>query len=923
MKCTTGYSRLVGTKQYSRVPYDSAAADKKGRYFFGKRIRGEKRGKAMMKDKKEDLKGKLGYFLLYTGGFLAAAILMLLIFRKENASFTKMADGVAQHYAVLMWIRNTLRQFLHGNFALPMVDFSVGQGFDVIGTLNYYGVGDPVNLLTVFFADNHLDQMYMFLILFRMYLSGLTFSYYCSTAGIQRKASVLCGSWLYVFCSFALIGGMKHPLFLNGMLYLPLLLAGTEKVLQKKSIRFLSVSVALAFMSNYYFMYMNTVLCGIYLCVRLFGDYREYGIRKILLLILKMAAAWIWGVCLGAVIILPSVYAFLHNARVDTAVEEAQNFYSIAHYRKMILGFFQTLPMTNGWTVHGTAIGGLAGVLMLFTSKKRSRENCQLKIGFVVLLVLLCIPFGGKMMNGFAYVTNRWSYGMAFLCALMAAQAVADLKEQNTKIFLILGVAAGILAAALSASNGKAMRYAIAALAVTVLAFALGAILERKQRKRLAGCLVSFVVFAGVCCNLITFFTPVGYSYAARFTKRGVSESVLLNRAVKNVQNAKLAEDGFYRVELPSSLYNCSLAANINTTEFYYSVIPKSMKDLYVSLGMAKYERPNVMEGLENRQILKNMLCVRYQADKKGITVNEDALPVGYTYDKIMSREDYDRLTPLECQAALLEYAVLDDDAEKILEKQGKTFERGKSPSDGAVIGGNLKITGEDRASWKDGTLKGKKQGRMKLKFQTEEKSETYLVLKDLSSRLKVRKKHMLSVQSKKARQEIPMCAVSNEKKMKRDVIAVNLGIRQAGTCSLHFHKSHTYKLKEMEIYGISESFIKEQTKKRRKESMTDIKQSTNCIKGRISVSEDKILQLAVPYSRGWHIFVDGKKEKSFASSVAYTGIFLEKGEHTVEMHYISPWIIPGTVLSVAAWIWMALSFAVKKRRISVDKRIK
>ena len=877
----------------------------------------------MMKDKKEDLKGKLGYFLLYTGGFLAAAILMLLIFRKENASFTKMADGVAQHYAVLMWIRNGLREILHGNFALPMVDFSVGQGFDVIGTLNYYGVGDPVNLLTVFFADNHLDQMYMFLILFRMYLSGLAFSYYCSTAGIQRKASVLCGSWLYVFCSFALIGGMKHPLFLNGMLYLPLLLAGTEKVLQKKSIRFLSVSVALAFMSNYYFMYMNTVLCGIYLFVRLYGHYREYGIRKILLLILKMAAAWIWGICLGAVVILPSVYAFLHNARMDAAGEEVKIFYDAAHYRKMILGFFQTLPMTNGWTVHGTAIGGLAGVLMLFTSKKRSRENCQLKIGFVVLLVLLCIPFGGKMMNGFAYVTNRWSYGMAFLCALMVAQAVADFKEQNTKIFLILGVAAGILAAALSASNGKAMRYAIAALAVTVLAFALGAILERKQRKRLAGCLVSFVVFAGVCCNLITFFTPVGYSYAARFTKRGVSESVLLNRAVKNVQNAKLAEDGFYRVELPSSLYNRSLAANINTTEFYYSVIPKNMKDFYVSLGMAKYERPNVMEGLENRQILKNMLCVRYQADKKGITVNEDALPVGYTYDKIMSREDYDRLTPLECQAALLEYAVLDDDAEKILEKQGKTFERGKSPSDGAVIGGNLKITGEDRASWKDGTLKGKKQSRMKLKFQTEENSETYLVLKDLSSRLKVRKKHMISVQSKKARQEIPMCAVSNEKKMKRDVIAVNLGIRQAGTCSLHFHKSHTYKLKEMEIYGISESFIKEQTKKRRRESMTDVKQSTNCIKGRISVSEDKILQLAVPYSRGWHIFVDGKKAKSFASSVAYTGIFLEKGEHTVEMHYISPWIIPGTVLSVAAWIWMVLSFAVKKRRISADKRIK
>ncbi len=866
----------------------------------------------MMKDKKEDLKGKLGYFLLYTGGFLAAAILMLLIFRKENASFTKMVDGVAQHYAVLMWIRNGLREILHGNFAFPMVDFSVGQGFDVIGTLNYYGVGDPVNLLTVFFADNHLDQMYMFLILFRMYLSGLAFSYYCSTAGIQRKASVLCGSWLYVFCSFALMGGMKHPLFLNGMLYLPLLLAGTEKVLQKKSIRFLSVSVALAFMSNYYFMYMNTILCGIYLCVRLFGHYREYGIRKILLLILKMAAAWIWGVCLGAVIILPSVYAFLHNARMDVATEEVKNVYDAAHYRKMILGFFQTLPMTNGWTVHGTAIGGLTGVLMLFSSRKRSRENSQLKIGFAVLLLLLCIPFGGKVMNGFAYVTNRWSYGMAFLCALMAAQAVADLKEQNTKIFLILGVAAGILAAVLSASNGKAMRYAIAALAVTVLAFALGAILERKQKRRLAGCLVSAVVLAGVCGNLITFFTPVGYSYVSRFTKRGVPEATLINRSVRKVQNAKLEKEDFYRVELPSSLYNQSLAANIHTTEFYYSVIPKSMKDFYVSLGMVKYERPNVMHGLENRQILKNMLCVRYQSDKKGITVNEDALPVGYTYDKIMSKEDYDSLTPLERQAALLEYAVLDEGGEKILEKQGKTFAAGKRLSEGAVVHGDLKITEEDQASYKDGRLKGKKHGKMDLKFQTEEKSENYLVLKGLSSRLKARKKHMLSVQCGKAGQEIPMCAVSNEKEMNRDFIAVNLGVVQMGTCSLRFHKSHTYKLKEMEIQGISETFIKEQTQKRREESMTEVKQSTNRISGKISVSEDKILQLAIPYSEGWHIYIDGEKAKTFTSSIAYTGVLIEKGEHTVEMHYISPWIIPGIVLSVMAWIWMILSFIIK-----------
>ena len=58
-------------------------------------------------------KQNVQYFCMYTAGFLAVALLLLLIFAKEHASFTKMADGVAQHYAVLMWIRNTLRQFLH------------------------------------------------------------------------------------------------------------------------------------------------------------------------------------------------------------------------------------------------------------------------------------------------------------------------------------------------------------------------------------------------------------------------------------------------------------------------------------------------------------------------------------------------------------------------------------------------------------------------------------------------------------------------------------------------------------------------------------------------------------------------------------------------------------------------------------------
>ena len=349
-----------------------------------------------------------GYLFFYTAGFLVAALLILGIFQKENISFIRMTDGVAQHFAVLTYFRRCILQVLHGDFSFPMMDFSIGQGFDLIGTLNYYGVGDPVNLLTVLFPADHLEEMYAFLILLRMYLAGVMFAVYCRCTGITRRSAILCGAWLYAFCGFVLIGGMKHPIFLSGLVYLPLLLAGIECLMQGRSIRFLAVSVALAFLSNYYFMYMNTVLCGIYVLIRFSGNYRTYGVRGIGMRIGKIAGAWLWGVGLGAVVLFPSVYAFLHNARIQDGSSTAM-LYTAAHYRKMFLSFFLSMPMTNGWTVPATAAGGVTGILMLFAGKKGTGQDRQLKAGFLILLLMLCIPAAGKVMNGFAYATNRWS----------------------------------------------------------------------------------------------------------------------------------------------------------------------------------------------------------------------------------------------------------------------------------------------------------------------------------------------------------------------------------------------------------------------------------------------------------------------------------------------------------------------------------
>lgn len=913
-----------------------------------------------MQSKREKRTNAGKYLLFYTGGVLIAALFLVLIFQIEGTSFIKTMDGLAQHVAVLVHFRAYLVELLHGKISFPMVDFSIGQGFDVIGTLNYYGVGDPVNLLTVLFPADRLEEMYAFLILFRMYLSGLAFSLYfyeaadrshsvlppevggrqekkaagsrsgqkaagvcqAGRAGFYGMVPVLCGAWLYAFCGFALVGGMKHPLFLSGMLYLPLLLTGIERLLHGRSIRFLVICVGLAFITNYYFMYMNTLLCGVYILVRLFGHYREYGVKRIVGLFLKIAGAWIWGVCLSAVIFFPAAYAFLHNARGGEETTLTA-FYNIRQYKRAFLTLFMSIPVTNNWTVPGTAAAGFTGVLLVFSSGKGEKTDRQLRLGFLVLVLMLALPVAGKVMNGFAYVTNRWSYGVAFACALMTARAIKTLERQNWKHFLVIAVAAVVAGILARDTFGKKAICAALLVGLTGALFAESVVLLKRGKKLLANGVILGMVLFGICWNIFSLYSSMGgYHYTERFVKKGETKQRLVGNPEKALQYATSKDsEGFYRVALPSSIINHSLAAGLNGTSFYYSVIPASMRDFYTSLGMAQYIRPYVFYGLEGRQALLDLTGTKYRVNKAGtkVYVNEDALPLGYTYDTIMTRADYDRLTPLERQVALMECAVVDSEGEQSLLAQDGSFETKTGISAGIVDTSPIRSMASGSVTYENGQLKGREDGALAILFQNREPSESYLILNHLSPGLVRHHGNFLYAKQGKRNMPIGISTTELETFMQRDVIAVNLGKQKDGLrrCSLNFRKKHSYNLESIEVQNLSTAQIHRLAGERKKESMTDVKVGTNRITGTITVSKDRILQLAVPESSGWQVYVDGKKADIFTSGIAYMGVKLEPGEHQIEMRYCSPGIVAGLVLSVLAGLGLVGSalWDIKKKK--------
>ena len=57
--------------------------------------------------------------------------------------------------------------FIYHQFSIPLWDFSIGYGGDILTTLHYYVLGDPLTLLSIFVPMKYTEYLYIFLILLR------------------------------------------------------------------------------------------------------------------------------------------------------------------------------------------------------------------------------------------------------------------------------------------------------------------------------------------------------------------------------------------------------------------------------------------------------------------------------------------------------------------------------------------------------------------------------------------------------------------------------------------------------------------------------------------------------------------------------------------------------------------------------------
>ena len=223
-----------------------------------------------IKERKINLEALKNVYILYTVLFIFLILIIFLPFIINGKTFIWEIDGINQHFPILQYYGNILRETLSGH-TFPMIDYKIGLGFDTITTLHYYALGDPIALLTIFMKSENAIFMYGLLILLRYYLIGISYIIFARYFSL-RGNGVLLGALIYTFSGYALYAGVRHPFFLNPMIYLPIIIIGLEEVMQRKKPYILIVITFVSTLSNFYFLYILTIISIIYVIYRYFTN---------------------------------------------------------------------------------------------------------------------------------------------------------------------------------------------------------------------------------------------------------------------------------------------------------------------------------------------------------------------------------------------------------------------------------------------------------------------------------------------------------------------------------------------------------------------------------------------------------------------------------------------------------------------------
>lgn len=897
---------------------------------------------------------KLNTYQIFTIVFILLCFGVFFSFIKSGRSFIWTSDGFKQHFLFLENFYQTIKNAQNG---ISTFSWDLGLGLDQIGQLSYYVLGDPFNFISLLFPFKCLKHVYSFLVILRLYFVGISFIAYCNYHKKSRFASLI-GALIYTFSGYIFFAAVRHPFFINAAIWLPLMLLGIDKILKEDKFKLFTFISAISAISNYYFFYMITILTLIYAIIKYWNEYKENGIKSFWSKFVKTALCYIIGVLSASILLLPTIYAFVNNSRVGNT---NFTYYTLGYYAKLLFLSDKT-PFWARVSVCPLAITLLPVAILNF---KKNKENRTWIKNLLVYFVILLIPFLGSVMNGFSFQSNRWTFGFSFALSYLVVINLRNSLTYSPKEFKLIKnclIIYFLMWFLLKSFAGIFPIFTIVFAFIYLIILASRSLDYPKLKKdlyfqyaedlksensKLIAQTVKKGLLLAVCLYIIFFSweTFIHGKYCKEFLKFNEVESSYdtfgnnVQHFAEAVKYIKQNDTGIYRIStnIPDS-NNLSYKYGYKGLNTYLSIGNKYLTTFSRELLILNSAKTNPLRELDSRLRISTLLGAKYyifskkdapcvpfgynliheMQDEKNTTQiyqNQNYLPIAVFYNNYTLKQNYDSLSPIEKEQALLKTAVIENSSTLNNNNIKQNTNIAKEISSPKEVKYEIKDPLEiiDETTKTISPKKNKNSFKLKIKDKNINNCELYLLIE--GQKYNTHAEHSITAKYNGiTKKQAIRDKVTSPYYIDNPNILFYLGYREnhSGNISVIFStKKGTYSYDNIKIIAVPVDNYNDDIKNLKKYEFNLTSFDNEKFSGTIKNDEDGILQVSTSYSDGWKAYVDGNKVKVINVNTGFIGIPLNKGDHNIEFIYETPYLNLGAKLSCIGLILIILVFII------------
>lgn len=773
--------------------------------------------------------------------------------------------------------------------------FSKTLGGNMFGIVCYYLLS-PLNLIFLLFDKTNIVDAVFLINVLKIGFCGLTSYIYFRTTFKDKTKLSLIFSIVYSLMAYNIVYS-QNIMWLDGVIWLPIIFLGIDKLIEKKPILFY-ISLTISIFSNYYIGYMTCIASLIYFIYKLYikNNY-NFSIKQNKKEILYFFKYTLLSVGTVAVIILPSIFALLLG-KVDGDLTELipkQTYAFLDLLPKFYLGSFKNSDLSGGTPNVYVSVIMLALTFLFFFNKKINKKE---KKATLIVLSIFLISFTFYPIDiiwhtfqhpvGFAY---RYSFMFDFILLIIAYKSYINLDKIDKDLLIkFLGISFLITILIDKFVYTSESYYKI--IGTFILLFIYCMYLYKRKNNNL-NIFIFLLIIIEMFINGLLVVTNMKY-----FKRNEYVEFV--SSYGKIVDSIKEKDKSFYRMDKEISYStNDPMMLDYNGLSHFSSIYEGKNNELLGDyLGI--FNRFYVTNYLGSTLVTNSLFNVKY-------VMAERKLPYYNLVDTNKNINLYENnyylpfMFMVNNKIENLELVTRDafNNQNKILNYMTNTDDNVFVPNTFDVKLNNLELN-EDIEKYKQyDKILSSKDSSMNFKINVENDGILYAYISsDYNKKVDI----LLNGES--------IIDTENQNSYRYNILELG-NYSKGDTVDLEIILlEDSLKIDDYKFYTLNEETFKQKIDLlKNNDSLKIEKFEGNYIKGKINVSkDDEILYTSIPIDKGWHIYIDGNEVYYDTLLNTFIGVTLDVGEHEIEFEYIPRGISSGLMISMISLVMAGYS---------------